>query len=95
MQSANMFGEEQIPNGAQRSPLDALDKAINSADTSCALLDTLSEPEQIQEVHVPSPVEMTIPESQGLSTEKAASSAVSLLVHGCDFRTRVNQLPLG
>lgn len=95
MQSANMVSEEQIPNGAQRPPLEALDKAINTADTNCALLDTLREPEQIQEVHVPSPVEMTIPESQGPSAEKGASSAVSLWVHECHFRTRVNELPLG
>lgn len=77
MQSTNMFSEEQIPNGAQRSPLDALDKAINTADNSCALLDTLKEPEQIQEAHMPSPVEMMIPESQGPPTEKPGSSAVS------------------
>ena len=83
-----MFNEEQIPNGAQRSPLDALDKAITTADTSYSLLDTLREPEQAQEVHASSPVEMTIPESQGPSTEKAAPSAVSLSAHVCLFRTR-------
>ena len=75
MQSANMFNDEQIPNGAQRS-LDALDKAISTADTSFALLETLREPEEIREVHVSSPVEMKIPESQGSSAEKAASSTV-------------------
>lgn len=77
MQSANMFNDEQIPNGAQRSPLDALDKAISTADTSFTLLETLREPEEIREVHVSSPVEMKIPESQGSSTEKPASSTVS------------------
>lgn len=88
MQSTNMFSEEQIPNGVQRSPLDALDKAIGTADISCALLDTLKGPERIQEVHAPSPVEMTIPESHGSSTEKPASSAVSFfLAHGYYFRT--------
>jgi hypothetical protein len=76
MQSANMFNEEQILNGAQRSPLGALDKAISTADTSCALMDTLGEPEQIQEVQVPSSAETSIQESQGSSTEKVASSTV-------------------
>lgn len=85
-----MFSEEQIPNGAQRSPLDALDKAITTADTTCTLLDTLRESEQTQEAHVPSPVEMSIPESQSSSTDKPTSSAVSLSVHGCHFRMRVN-----
>jgi hypothetical protein len=85
MQSTNMFGEEQIPNGAQRSPLDALDKAIGTADISCALLDTLRGPEQVQEVHVSSPMEMTIPESQGSSTEKLASSTVSFWFAGAVF----------
>lgn len=74
MQSTNMFNEEQIPNSVQRSPLEALDKAINTADTSCVLIDTLKELEQIQEVHVPSSTEMSIPEPQGSSTDKASSS---------------------
>lgn len=76
MQSANMFHDEQIPNGTPR-PLDALDKAISTADNNFTLLETLSEPEQIREVHVSSPVEMKIPESQSSSTEKTASSMVS------------------
>jgi len=80
MQSANMFNDEQIPNGVQRSPLDALDKAISTADASFALLETLREPEEIREVHVPSPVEMKIPESQGSSAEKATSSVVRPIV---------------
>jgi len=79
MQSANMFHDEQIPNGIPRPPLDALDKAISTADTGFTLLETLSEPEQIREVHVSSPVEMKIPESQGSSTEKTASSMVGLI----------------
>ena len=79
MQSANLFHEEQISNGTSRSPLDALDKAISTADTSFALLETLSEPEQIREVHVSSPVEMKIPESQNSSAERAASSMVGLI----------------
>ncbi|KAF9649197.1 hypothetical protein BDM02DRAFT_3186495 [Thelephora ganbajun] len=74
MQSANMFNDEQIPNGVQRSPLDVLDKAISRADTSFSLLETLREPEQIQEIHMQSPVEMKIPESQGSSAEKATPS---------------------
>lgn len=76
MQSANMFHEEQMPNGALRSPLEALDKAISTADTNFALLDTLREPEEIQEDHASSPVEMRIPESQGSATEKPAPSTV-------------------
>jgi len=78
MQSANMFNGEQMANGTQRTPSDALDKAISTADASFALLETLKEPEVIREIHVPSPVEMKIPESQGSSTEKAASSTVRL-----------------
>jgi hypothetical protein len=71
-----MINDEQIPNGngAQRLPLDALDKAISTADTSFASLETLREPEEIREIRVSSPVEMKIPESQGSSAEKAASS---------------------
>jgi len=80
MQSTNMFGDEQIQNGAQRSPLDALDKAIGTADTSFSTLETLREPEEIREVHVSSPVEMKIPESQGSSAEKAASSTVRPII---------------
>ena len=80
MQSTNMFNDEQISNGAQRSPLDTLDKAISTADTSFALLETLREPEEIREVHVSSPVEMKIPESQGSSAEKAVSSNVRPIV---------------
>ena len=74
MQSANMFNDEQLPNGAQRSPSDVLDKAISTADTSFALLETLREPDETREVHASSPVEMKIPESQGSSAEKASSS---------------------
>lgn len=73
MQSANMFNGEEIPNDTQRLPLDTLDKAISTADSSFALLETLREPEEVREVHVSSPVEMKIPES---SMEKATSSAV-------------------
>lgn len=81
MQSTNMLNEEQMPNGVQRSQLEALDKAINTADTSCVLIDALKEPEQIQEVHVPSSTEMSIPESQGSSTDKPSSSNARLPVH--------------
>jgi hypothetical protein len=77
MQSANMLHDEQIPNGASRSPLDTLDKAINTADASFALLETLREPEVTKEVHMSPLVEMKIPESQGSSAEKAAASTVS------------------
>ena len=80
MQSANTFNEEQTSNGAQRSPFDTLDKAINTAGTCLALLETLREPEEIREVHVSSPVEMKIPESQGSTTEKAASSNVGPII---------------
>ena len=80
MQSTNMFNGEQIPNGAQRTPLDALDKAINTADTSFNSLETLREPEVIREIRVSSPMEMKIPESQGSSAEKAASSTVGSTV---------------
>lgn len=76
MQSANMFNDEQIPNGAQRSPLDALDKAISTADTSFASLETLGEPEEIREVHASPPVETKAPESQGSITEKTSASTV-------------------
>jgi len=76
-----MISDEQIPNGAQRSPLDALDEAISKADTSFASLETLREPEEIREIHVTSsPVEMRIPELQGSSTEKAASSTVCPMI---------------
>jgi len=85
MQSANMFHEEQIPNGTPRPPLETLDKAISTADTSITLLETLSEPEQIREVHVSSPVEMKIPESQSSSTEKTASSMVGLIAPNTFF----------
>jgi hypothetical protein len=91
MQSANMFSDEQIPNGVQRSPLDALDKAISTADTSFTLLETLREPEEIREVHVSSPVEMKIPESQGSSTEKAASSTVGPITPIDLFWLRVDE----
>jgi len=72
MRSAELFNGEQMPNGAQ--PLDTLDKAISMADTSFALLETLRGPEEIQEIHVSSPVEMKIPDSQGSSAEKTAST---------------------
>ena len=78
MQSVNMFNEEQISNGAQRSPFEALDKAINTADTSSALLDTLNESEKAQEVHVSPSTDMSTSESQGSSTEK---QTVSIQVH--------------
>ena len=76
MQSANMLHDEQIPNGAPRSPLDALDKAISTADTSFALLDTLSEPEAMREVHTSPTVEMKVLEPHSSSTEKTISSTV-------------------
>lgn len=94
MQSANTFNEEQIPNGVQRSPLEALDKAINTADTGCSLLDTLREPEQLQEIHVPSPVEMTIPESQGPSPDNP-TSAVCSSAHGFHFWLWLDKPELG
>jgi len=50
-----------------------------TADTNFTLLETLSEPERIREVHVSSLVEMKIQESQGSSTEKTASSMVGLI----------------
>lgn len=80
MQSTNMISDEQVQNGVQRSPLDALDKAIGTADTSFSLFQTLGEPEEIREAHVSSPVEMKIPESQGSSAEKAASSTVRPII---------------
>jgi len=76
-----MISDEQIPNGAQRSPLDALDNLISKADASFASLETLREPEEIREIHVTSsPMEMRIPESQGSSTEKTASSTVGPMI---------------
>ena len=78
MESANTFHGEQIPNGTQRSPLDTLDKAISTADTSFTLLETLRKPEENREPHASSPIEMKIPESQSSSAEKAGSSTVSL-----------------
>jgi hypothetical protein len=95
MQSANMFSDEQIPNGVQRSPLDALDKAIGTADTSSTLLDTLREPEEIREVHVSSPVEMRIPESQGLLAEKAGSSTVRPITPIDILLVEIDEYPLG
>jgi len=74
MQSADMFNSEQTSNGSQRSPLDTLDEAISTADGSFALLRSLREPEELQEAHASSPVEMKIPESQGSSVDKSASS---------------------
>ena len=71
-----MLNGGQIPSDAQRSPLDTLDEAISTADSSFALLETLREPEEVREVHVSSsPMEMKIPES---SAEKATSSTVGL-----------------
>lgn len=95
MQSANMFHEEQIPNGAPRSPLEALDKAIGTADTSFALLETLREPGEIREVHASSPMEMKIPESQGSTAEKTVSSTVSLIAPNDFLWSRVDERALG
>ena len=95
MQSTNMLNDEQIQNGGQRSPLDALDKAIGTADTSFSLLETLREPEEIREVHVSSPVEMKIPESQGSSAEKAASSTVRPTISTDPPPVMIDEHPLG